>query len=87
MLGSSTLPWPHFTSYDDFALVITGTLEVSSTGSYDFLLGSDDGSLLYIDGVERINNDGQHAYSVKKETISLVAGQIYSLEIRFFEHK
>lgn len=55
---------------DNFALVFTNTLQVPTTGVYEFYTNSDDGSKLYIDGVVVVDNDGLHAPRVAQEADS-----------------
>ena len=69
---------------DDFGVVYTGGFSVDTAGSYTFYLGSDDGSVLYIDGQPVINNDGLHATQEKTATVTLSAGS-HQIEVRYFE--
>ncbi len=57
-----------------FGLSFRGYLLVNKTGVYSFVLHSDDGSLLYIDGEILINNDGLHGPRDKEEMIALEKG-------------
>jgi subtilase family serine protease len=52
----------------------TGALVVPSTGTYSFLLGSDDGAWLYIDGRLVINLAGLHPTIESSTSIPLTAG-------------
>src|SRR5262245_34772825 len=45
---------------DDFYVRWTGVLRVPKDGRYTFYLESDDGSRLFLDGQQVVNNDGQH---------------------------
>lgn len=47
---------------DNFGFEWTGYLHVATAGNYAFELGSDDGSLLELNGPVAINNDGNHGY-------------------------
>ncbi len=65
-------------------LSINGYLEVPKTGIYTFALLSDDGSMLYIDGEEIINNDGEHS---PKEIIGQVALEqgLHTIKVLYFD--
>jgi len=52
----------------------TGTLNLPSTNTYTFYLTSCDGSILYVDNVQQLSNDGQHAMSMKSVALSLSSG-------------
>lgn len=69
---------------DNFAARYTGTFDAESPGSYEFFLNSDDGSKLFIDGVEVISNDGLHAAVEKSVTIDLSEGA-HDIEVLYFE--
>lgn len=45
---------------DKFALKFEGLLNIDKDGIYSFFTTSDDGSKLFVDGVEIVNNDGDH---------------------------
>lgn len=70
---------------DDFAIVSTGRLTVTTTGVYHFRNNTDDGSRLRISGVTLIADnvlDGDHnAFG----TAYLVAGRTYSIEHMWYE--
>lgn len=59
---------------DNFAIVYEGILEIPEDGSYGFRLISDDGSYLYIDGKEVIDNGGSHGSVIKDGEMYLTAG-------------
>ncbi|MBI1369273.1 MAG: c-type cytochrome [Planctomycetes bacterium] len=61
-------------THDDFALVFDGTINIPRTGKYTFFINSDDGSRLYLDHAELINNDGLHGMVEKSATVELAAG-------------
>jgi hypothetical protein len=58
-----------------FSLAFTGYINVPSDGKYTFYTTSDDGSMLYIDNVLVVNNDGLHAAAEQSGTIGLQAGK------------
>lgn len=49
-----------------FALRFSGMLNVTQQGRYEFRVESDDGSRVYLDGKEIINNDGAHGMTEKR---------------------
>ena len=53
----------------------SGIMDLEKAEMYEFVIGSDDGSALYIDDKEVIMNDGQHGTITKKNTIKLTAGK------------
>ena len=77
---------PLFTSRDRFVMRFRGTLTVPADGLYQFKTVSDDGSMLYIDRQEVVNNDGNHGNTeVTSDPITLSAGQ-HEIVITFFEN-
>jgi predicted metal-dependent phosphoesterase TrpH len=69
---------------DYFGFVFTGYLFVPQNGKYTFSLESDDGSILYIAGVQLINNDGSRSLKKDSGTINLQKGY-HPIEIRYFD--
>jgi len=69
---------------DNFCFRFTGEVNVPTTGEWTFYLKSDDGSRLWIDGEELINNDGNHAPTERSGKRELEAG-LHSIEVRMFE--
>ncbi|WP_123803503.1 PA14 domain-containing protein [Maribacter sp. 4G9] len=69
---------------ETYSVRYTGYIEIATGGSYTFFTNSDDGSKLFIDALEVVDNDGLHAMNEESGTISLAAG-FHWLEIVFFE--
>ncbi|MFV0446104.1 MAG: family 16 glycoside hydrolase [Planctomycetaceae bacterium] len=69
---------------DHFGLVFEGFLSIDKRGSYNFFLGSDDGSRLVIDDLEVVRNDGIHPHSVASGTTKLDEGP-HTVRIEYFE--
>jgi hypothetical protein len=69
---------------DRFAARFSGEFEVATAGTYTFSLTSDDGSVLYVDGAQVIDNDAVQAPTTKTATLSLAAGA-HDIELRYFE--
>ena len=53
-------------------------------GLYKFRLGSDDGSVLYLDGAPRLDNGGSHAYREREATLYLHAGT-FAFRLDYFD--
>ncbi len=70
--------------FEWFAIEYTGRFWVSKPGLYEFSLLSDDGSRLYIDGEEVINNDGQHPPEEETGSIVLDPG-IHRIRVSYFQ--
>ena len=67
-----------------FAVWFEGFFEVKQEGRYKFHLGSDDGSILYIDGGKVVDVDGVHPHSTKTGQMSLTAG-IHKVRVEYFQ--
>lgn len=67
-----------------YALSFNGYVDVPESETYQFYLSSDDGSRLYIDDVQIIDNDGQHAAVEVQSSISLSAG-LHKIRVDFFQ--
>ncbi|MCM8531743.1 MAG: PA14 domain-containing protein, partial [Lentisphaeraceae bacterium] len=71
---------------DTYALLFTGEIEIRNAGAYKFFLSSDDGSKLYIDGVEIIDNDGLHGLKELTHDVDLELTEgKHSIRVEFFE--
>src|SRR5207237_1146030 len=55
-----------------------------TAGSYTFYSGSDDGSVVYVDGQLVVNNDGAHSFNEANGAITLSAGA-HTIQVDFFE--
>ena len=69
---------------DYFGFLFEGTLEVKKKGSYEFILASDDGSLLFIDGKKIVDVDGLHSNERKTGKVDLEPGK-HSISVSFIE--
>jgi len=70
--------------FEWFAIDYRGRFWVSEPGTYRFLLDSDDGSILYIDGKRVIRNDGVHPEEREQGRVRLKAGA-HSIRVSYFQ--
>ena len=66
-----------------FAMRFTGKLLVDKPGKYTFTLGSDDGSLLFIDQQQIVDLNQKQAYTESSGSIDLSAGA-HDIDVQFF---
>jgi len=71
---------------DHFFARWTGVLRVPKDGKYKFYLESDDGSRLFIDNKQIIDNNGLHAMEEKDGEAELKAGD-HPIKIEMFENE
>ena len=69
----------------NIGLVFSGYIEVPEDGIYSFFLESDDGSVLDIDGVRVIDNDGPHSRLERSGQVALAKG-LHHLSARYFDY-
>lgn len=69
---------------DQMGFSFTGYINVPADGEYTFYTTSDDGSKLYIDAVQVVDNDGLHASQERSGVIGLKAGK-HAITGLFFE--
>lgn len=70
---------------EGFAARFRGRLHSPVAGTYTFYLTSNDGSKLYINGTEVIDNDGVHVATEKTGNIYLSSGY-QDIEVHFFQN-
>jgi len=85
-VDSTTEAWPGTELIDHFYIRWTGKLRAPKDGNYTFFLESDDGSRLFIDGKQVVDNGGLHAMEEKSGEVELKAGE-HVLKIEFFENE
>ncbi len=73
-------------SGETYAVRYISQIHIDEAGSYTFSTRSDDGSALFIDGVEVVSNDGLHGARTRDGDIVLGPGT-YEIEILFFENR
>jgi len=70
--------------FEYFGIIYSCMFEISETGSYTWKLGSDDGSILWIDGKKIIDNDGVHGWSEKDSTATITKG-LHTMKVWYFQ--
>lgn len=69
---------------EKYALSFDGYVKVNKDGRYNFYTLSDDGSKLFIDGIEVVNNDGEHG-SVEKEGKAVLKKGYHKIKVVYFD--
>jgi hypothetical protein len=69
---------------EKFVLRFEGFVRIEKDGMYEFHLTSDDGSKLWLNGVELINNDGDHGMEAKSGKVLLRKG-LHAIKIHYFD--
>jgi len=70
--------------FEWFAIDYRGAFAVPAAGTYRFRISSDDGSKLFIDGRQVIDNDGIHGESAAEESVELSEG-VHAIEVQYFQ--
>lgn len=70
--------------FEWFALDYRGSIYVRTAGDYKFRLGSDDGSILYLDGEAVVENDGVHGWSEQEGAVMLKEGD-HAFRLSYFQ--
>ena len=67
-----------------YSIRYTASIYIDAADTYTFYTSSDDGSKLYINGTQVVDNDGAHGVRERSGSIALTIG-FHSLEVEFFE--
>lgn len=70
---------------DRFGAQYTGKVTVATAGTWTFYTNSDDGSKLWVNGTEVVDNDGLHGMLERSGTISLTEGT-HDFVVQLFEN-
>ena len=70
--------------FEWFAVLYEGNFETPIAGTYGFRLNSDDGSRLFIDGKEVIDNDGVHGANEVSGSVDLTRGR-HTMKVWYFQ--
>ncbi len=69
---------------DKFAFEFTGYIKIERDGVYHFYAESDDGSVVFLDDIKVVDNDGDHGTVEKEEKAALKKGY-HKLTVRYFD--
>jgi PKD repeat protein len=83
--GGSTWPITMVGRQDDFSVSWDGYINVPADADYSFRLSSDDGSWLWVDEIQVIDNGGDHASQSRYGSVHLVAGY-HHIVVRMYEN-
>jgi alpha-L-fucosidase len=72
------------TRKDRFAFEYNGYIKIKQDGYFNFFIQSDDGSKLYIDDTEIINNDGDHGL-VEKSGRAMLRKGFHKIKVIYFD--
>ncbi len=72
--------------HDRIGFVANSVIYVNRTGSVEFTLGSDDGSILYVDSNVTINLYSGHTYEEDSATVNYLPKGFHDLTIRYFQN-
>jgi hypothetical protein len=76
--------WPGYGRRDNFGARWTGKMTITRSGSYRFRIGSDDGSMLYINNRRIVDNNGLHGFRWRQGDTGMKSGKS-SVRLEFFE--
>lgn len=83
-----TINWTATTDFglgDQFVSEVTGYVNITTAGTYNFRLISDDGSRLWLDNAIVIDHDGLHGATPKDGSVALSTGP-HALRIEHFDN-
>ncbi|MEK6235471.1 MAG: DUF1592 domain-containing protein, partial [Planctomycetales bacterium] len=83
VVGEMRVDLPIVKNRDAFALRFTGGLTIERPGVYTFYTSSDDGSRLFVDGREIVDNDGLHGMAEANGKVKLAAGS-HAITVTYF---
>lgn len=84
--GTALEPSLHYVDLsreEQVAIVFEGYIKIETEGDYRFFTRSDDGSKLYINNQQVVNNDGDHGITEQGGNINLSKG-MHSIRIAYF---
>ena len=83
---STEITFPGTKLQSHFAIRWTGKIKIPKDGKYTFFLESDDGSRLFIDGKQVVDNGGLHEMQVDSGNVELKAG-VHEIKVDYYENE
>lgn len=83
---STEMTFPGTKLQSHFAIRWTGKIKIPKDGKYTFYLESDDGSRLFIDGKQVVENGGLHEMQEVSGNVELKAGD-HELKVDYYENE
>ena len=74
------------TQEDRFGFKFEGYINIPATDNYTFYTSSDDGSKLYIDGAEIVDNDGAHGTRERSGTVENLTAGMHKFKVTYYEN-
>lgn len=71
--------------WDYFAMRFMGRLQITASGVYNFFVSSDDGCVLYIDGIPVVSDDGLHEATDELSGMMDLDAGYYNIELKYYE--
>jgi len=71
--------------FEWFGVIYEGSIKAPVSGTYNFEITCDDGTVLYIDNNVIVNGDGLNYHKTFTGSVDLVAGEEYDLVIKYFQ--
>ena len=82
--GVSNQAWDPLGLLQNYGADITASIVVVAAGTYTFNTSSDDGSMLFIDGTEVVNNNFSQGFTERQGSIDLTAGT-HTFEVQYYQ--
>ena len=80
----AAFPAPYNASASNFEALYTGKIAIPTAGTYTFNTASDDGSVLFVDGVLVVNNNFSQWVTTRTGTATLTTG-LHNLAIGYYQ--
>ncbi|MBA3936181.1 MAG: autotransporter-associated beta strand repeat-containing protein [Planctomycetes bacterium] len=79
----TSFPAPYNSGTPVFEAIYSGRLTIGTAGTYTFNTGSDDGSMLFVDGAVVVNNNFSQSFTTRTASVALTSGA-HDLAVAFY---